>query len=154
VASWDATTETLLHFAARRDHLVKTVRPALAAGRWVISDRFYDSTLAYQGHGHGVARKLLAALLDAVVEANRPDLTVILDLPVEAGLARAAERAGREDRYERMDIEFHRRLRDGFHAIAAAEPARCAVVDAGAPIGEVRRRIFEIVNQRLGTDLQ
>jgi dTMP kinase len=73
---------------------------------------------------------------------------------VEEGLARAAGRAGREDRYERMDIEFHRRLRDGFHAIAAAEPARCAIVDAAAPIGEVQRRIRDIVGQRLGASLR
>ena len=114
VARWDPTTEALLHFAARRDHLVKTIRPALAAGRWVVCDRFYDSTLAYQGHGHGVARELLDTLLAAVVEGDRPDLTLILDLPVEEGLARAARRSGREDRYERMDVEFHERLR-GVH---------------------------------------
>jgi len=156
VARWDAVTETLLHFAARRDHLEKTIRPALAAGRWVISDRFYDSTVAYQGHGHGVATPLLEALLASVVAADRPDLTLILDLPVEAGLARAAGRsgrAGREDRYERMDIAFHRRLRDGFHAIAAAEPDRCVIVDAAAPIAEVERRIRAIVGQRLGVSL-
>jgi len=156
VARWDAVTETLLHFAARRDHLEKTIRPALAAGRWVISDRFHDSTLAYQGHGHGVATPLLEALLAAVVEGDRPDLTLILDLPVEAGLARAAGRsgrAGREDRYERMDIAFHRRLRDGFHAIAAAEPARCAIVAAAAPVDEVQGRIRAIIGQRLGLSL-
>jgi len=162
VARWDAVTETLLHFAARRDHLEKTIRPALAAGHWVISDRFYDSTLAYQGHGHGVATKLLEALLASVVAGDRPDLTLILDLPVEAGLARAAGRAGpagraggtgREDRYERMDVAFHRRLRDGFHAIAAAEPDRCVIVDAAAPIAEVERRIRAIVGQRLGVPL-
>jgi len=153
VARWDAVTETLLHFAARRDHLEKTIRPALAAGRWVISDRFYDSTMAYQGHGHGVAPPLLEALLTAVVAGDRPDLTLILDLPVEAGLARAAGRAGHEDRYERMDIAFHRRLREGFHALAAAEPARCAIVDAAAPVAEVDRRIRAIVGQRLGVPL-
>jgi dTMP kinase len=156
VARWDAVTETLLHFAARRDHLEKTIRPALAAGRWVISDRFYDSTLAYQGHGHGVATKLLEALLASVVDGDRPDLTLILDLPVEAGLARAAGRtggAGREDRYERMDVAFHRRLRDGFHAIAAAEPERCVIVDAAVPVAEVERRIRAIVGQRLGVSL-
>jgi len=156
VARWDAVTETLLHFAARRDHLEKTIRPALAAGRWVISDRFHDSTLAYQGHGHGVATPLLEALLAAVVEGDRPHLTLILDLPVEAGLARAAGRsgrAGREDRYERMDIAFHRRLRDGFHAIAAAEPERCVIVDAAVPVDEVERRIRAIVGQRLGVSL-
>lgn len=153
VARWDAVTETLLHFAARRDHLEKTIRPALAAGRWVISDRFHDSTLAYQGHGHGVATPLLDALLAAVVEGDRPDLTLILDLPVEAGLARAAGRAGREDRYERMDIAFHRRLRDGFRAIAAAEPERCVIVDAAAPVDEVQGRIRAIVGERLGVAL-
>ncbi len=153
VARWDATTEALLHFAARRDHLVKTIRPAIAAGRWVVCDRFYDSTLAYQGDGHGVARPLLETLLAAVVEGDRPDLTLILDLPVEEGLARAARRSGHEDRYERMDVEFHKRLRDGFHAIAAAEPARCVLIDAAAAIDEVHRRIVEIVGGRLGVHL-
>ena len=152
--SWDATTEVLLHFGARRDHLTRTIRPALATGQWVISDRFYDSTIAYQGYGHGVGRPLLDALLRAVVEDDRPDLTLILDLPVEEGLARAARRAGGEDRYERMDVAFHRRLRDGFRAIAAAEPERCAIVDAAASVIEVQRRIADTVSHRFGLALQ
>lgn len=90
VDRWDAATEALLHFAARRDHLLKTVWPALEAGKWVVSDRFADSTLAYQGYGHGLDLKVLGELYRLAVGEFRPDLTVILDLPVEIGLTRAA----------------------------------------------------------------
>lgn len=152
VGRWDPVAEALLHFAARRDHLARTVAPALAAGRWVVSDRFADSTLAYQGFGHGVDRGLIEALTRSVVGDFTPDLTLILDLPAEVGLARAAA-AGRnagEDRYERVGEGFHRRLRDGFLAIARAEPLRCAVVDGAGDIGQVQARIRAAVAQRLG----
>ena len=133
---WDAETESLLHFAARRDHLVKTIVPALEAGNWVLCDRFADSTIAYQGYGHGVSRRGLDQLYDLVSQGRSPDLTFILDLAVDAGLARASQRAragvaAREDRYERMDVVFHERLRAGFQEIAAAEPERCVVLDGG-----------------------
>ena len=131
---WDGLTEALLHFAARRDHLVRTVWPALDRGDWVISDRFADSTKAYQGYGHGLDPQVIDRLYDMVVGSFRPDLTLMLDLPIEAGLERAARRAGQETRYESMDLDFHRRLRQGFLEIARAEPSRCAVIDAqGTP---------------------
>jgi dTMP kinase len=153
VARWDATTEALLHFAARRDHLVKTIWPALDAGRWVVCDRFADSTRAYQGYGHGLDLVVIERLYADAVGAFAPDLTLILDLPVEAGLRRAAARAGGEDRYEQMDLTFHRRLRDGFLAIARAEPARCQVIDADRGIAEVQRSIRVAVGERLGIAL-
>lgn len=148
---WDGLAETLLHSAARRDHLARTVWPALERGAWVLCDRFADSTLAYQGWGHGVPPADIATVTRLVAGAFKPDLTLILDLPVEVGLARARERgAGGEDRYERLGVDFHRRLREGFLAIAAAEPGRCAVIDATRPLEEVRDAIRAEVARRLG----
>lgn len=150
---WGPVTEALLHTAARRDHLERTVWPALDAGRWVICDRFFDSTMAYQGYGLGLGRDLIAALQATALGDFRPDLTLILDLPVETGLARANARRGGEDRYERMDLEFHRRLRDGFLDIAGREPDRCAVIDAAHPVETVQARILDIVTRRLGVTI-
>jgi len=149
VQRWDAVTETLLHFAARRDHLANTVRPALDRGAWVISDRFADSTMAYQGYGHGVDRSAIADLYRICVGSLKPDLTLILDLPVEAGLARAAGRGGGEDRYERMDVAFHERLRQGFLEIARQEPGRCVVIDAARSEDEVHAQIIAAVRERM-----
>ncbi len=151
VGRWDAMTETLLHFAARRDHLVRTVWPSLAAGRWVVSDRFADSTVAYQGYGHGLGRDTVARLYDVVVGTFRPDLTLVLDLPVEEGLRRAAARQGGEDRYERMDRDFHERLRQGFLDIARRDSDRCVVIDAGGDVEAVHARIMAAVCDRLLT---
>lgn len=145
---WDGLTEALLHYAARRDHLVRTVIPALEAGTWVLSDRFNDSTVAYQGYGHGVALDDLQQLYRMVAGGLTPDLTLILDIPVEQGLARAGRRGDTDTRYERMGAGFHERLRAGFHAIAAAEPGRCAVVDAGAAIEAVQAAILAEVARR------
>ena len=147
---WGPVTEALLHTAARRDHLERTVWPALEAGHWVICDRFFDSTMAYQGYGLGLGRELIATLQGAALGDFRPDLTLILDLPVEDGLARAAARRGGEDRYERMDIAFHHRLRDGFLDIAAREPERCAIIDAAHPVETVQAAIMDCVTHRLG----
>ncbi len=129
---WDGITEALLHFAARRDHLRTTVWPALERGAWVVSDRFADSTLAYQGYGHGLDESVYRELYRMVCGAFQPDLTLILDLPVEEGLARAGGRGGGEDRYEGMGHAFHERLREGFLEIARKEPERCRVIDASA----------------------
>jgi dTMP kinase len=149
-AQWTPLTEALLHYAARADHLERTIRPALAAGRWVISDRFADSTTAYQGYGHGVALDFIAALYRQIVQDTAPDLTLILDLPAEEGLRRTLARAGREDRYEQMTIAFHRRLRDGFRAIARGEPRRCVVIDAGQSVDAVQAAVRTEISRRLG----
>ncbi|WP_096702878.1 dTMP kinase [Magnetospirillum sp. 15-1] len=146
---WDGVTEALLHFAARRDHLVKTVWPALERGAWVISDRFADSTLAYQGFGHGLDPDVIANLYRVAVGHFAPDLTLVLDLPVENGLERAGLRGGAEDRYERMGLGFHQRLRQGFLGIAAANPVRCAVIDATHSPDEVHGDIMATVRARL-----
>ncbi|MDO9500193.1 dTMP kinase [Falsiroseomonas sp.] len=148
-AGLDPLAEALLVFAARRDHLVSTIRPALAAGIWVISDRFADSTRAYQGHGQGVPAAAIEALAGIALEGQAPALTLVLDLPVEIGMARARRRGVAADRFEKLDAAFHQRIRDGFRAIAAAEPGRCAVVDATPDADAVASRISAIVDERL-----
>jgi dTMP kinase len=146
---WSAVSETLLMYAARRDHIERTIRPALERGAWVISDRFADSSRAYQGAGGGVSPDFLAAMETHVLEQTRPDLTLVLDLPVEQGLQRAGHRGGPEARFEAKGLAFHQRLRDAFLAIAQAEPARCVVIDALAPRDAVSEAIWAAVSARL-----
>ena len=146
---WDGVTEALLHFAARRDHLARTVWPALDAGRWVVSDRFADSTMAYQGYGHGLGREPIERLYAVTVGSFAPDLTLILDVPPESGIARTHARMDGEDRYERMDLSFHQRLRAGFLEIAALEPQRCVIIDASGSVDEVHAAILKAVAERL-----
>ena len=147
---WDGTTEALLHFAARRDHLRSTIWPALQRGAWVVSDRFADSTRAYQGHGHGLDLAALIRLQDVAIGNFQPDLTLILDLPIETGLARAATRRGTETRYESLPRDFHERVRNGFLQIAKSEPRRCALVDASGDIDTIAAAISRVVAERLG----
>lgn len=147
---WDAVTEALLHFAARRDHLQKTILPALDQGLWVVSDRFADSTLAYQGYGHGLDRKIFRELYAMVLGTFVPDLTVILDAPADIGLGRAKKRGGGEDRYEAMTLAFHQRLRQGFLDIAGREPDRCHVVDATLDESEVANEVLDLVLAQFG----
>lgn len=147
---WDGMTEALLHFAARRDHLRATVWPALKQGQWVVSDRFADSTRAYQGYGHGLDLGALDRLYDIAVGDFRPDLTLILDLPVEIGLARAAKRRGAETRYESLPRDFHDRVRAGFLETAKREPARCVVIDSNREIEKIAQDVVRIVAERLG----
>lgn len=147
---WDGITEALLHFAARREHLRSTVWPALERGDWVVSDRFADSTVAYQGYGHGIDRKLLAELYAIAVGDFRPDLTLILDLPIEVGLSRAAARRGNETRYESLPRDFHERVHRGFHEIAIANPGRCVTIDASGSIDQTAAAIAAAAVERLG----
>ena len=149
---WSPVTETLLMYAARRDHVERVIRPALARGAWVVCDRFADSTRAYQGAAGGTAAELIAALERFVLEETRPDLTLIFDLPVEVGLARAHARAGSEMRFESKGLAFHARLRDGFLAIAKAEPDRCALIDADGSVEAVEARVWAAVQARLAAD--
>ena len=147
---WDALTEALLHFAARQDHLRTTIRPALEHGKWVLTDRFEDSTVAYQAVGRGLDRSIIDQLSDMVVRNLKPDMTVILDIDPAVGIKRTNARSGDEDRYERMDLGFHQRLRQGFLDIAAAEPERCAVIDGAADIEIVSAEIEATVASRIG----
>ena len=146
-----AKIEALLFAAARIDHLDQTIRPAMLAGTWIVCDRFADSTRAYQGaHGGadvGYLRRLERITLDGV----RPDLTLILDLPAEQGLARAERRRGNDavDRFEKQSLPFHQALRDGFLAIAAEEPERCVIVDASPSQADVEQAIWDAVTHRL-----
>ncbi len=129
---WSAMEEALLFAAARLNHLTHTVRPALARGAWIICDRYYDSTRAYQVAAGGLNPDALD-VLNTLIEAPSPDLTLILDLDPSAGLARSRGAHVGEDRFERKSAEFHARVRAEFLAIAAREPGRCAIVDASQP---------------------
>ncbi len=143
--------EALMFAAARLDHLATLIRPSLARGAIVLCDRFSDSTRAYQGAAGGVDAETLAALERVVVGTTRPDLTLILDLPPEIGLARARrrDRAQGPDRFEAEALSFHQRLRAAFLAIAAAEPARCVVIDAQGAPDSVAQAIRAAVASRL-----
>lgn len=156
---WDPVSEVLLLFAARREHVEKKIKPALEKGIWVLSDRFADSTMAFQGYGHGLDKNLIRDIYKLSIGDFAPDLTLILDLPVKKGLARSGRKlqsrddfdSGKaEDRFERMGAEFHQRLRDGFLAIAKKEPQRCAVIDAIPDAKTVAGYILNVVDERLG----
>lgn len=151
-SDWQPLSEALLHAAARSEHLSQTVRPALERGRWVVSDRFSDSTRAYQGWGQGVSLQTLDQLESMVVGSDRPDLTLMLDIPPEAGLARARGRGQGADRYEAMDLAFHQRLRAGYRAIAKGEPDRCVLIDASGDLETVARAIRSAVRERLAVE--
>ena len=147
---WTPLTEVLLHYAARQDHICAVIEPALAAGQWVVCDRFFDSTLAYQGYGHRVPLNFIETLRQQIVcDIYQPDITVILDLPAAEGLSRSHARDNTERRYESMPVEFHERLRRGFQEIAKREPKRCVVVDANQPIDEVQAAIRLAISKRL-----
>ena len=155
VAKWDAMTEALLMFAARRDHLVKTVWPAMKEGKTVICDRFADSTMAYQGFGYadkGLGQATVENLYRTVVGDFKPDLTIILDMPVEAGVERAVRRDANVNRYEKMGLDFHRNLRNAFLEIEKKEPDRCVVIDANRTIEEISEDIKAVVRARLLKD--
>lgn len=147
-----ADAETLLFAAARDDHVRQTIAPALAAGRWVICDRFIDSTRVYQGALGGVDPRLIRGLERVTVGAIIPDLTFIMDVPAEIGLTRAGRRRGgaQADRFEAETIEFHQKLRQSFLELAQREPGRCVVIDATQPKTAVIERIWSIVTERLG----
>lgn len=145
---WDALTETLLLFAARSDHVERTIRPALHAGKFVVCDRFTDSTYAYQGAGRGTPRETVRRVESIVLEDFKPDMTLVLDLPVETGLARALARGGGESRFESFDAAFHERLRQAFLDIARRAPDRCIVIDATGSEDEVAAAIWDAVARR------
>jgi len=139
---WTGMTEVLLHFAARADHLERVVRPALSEGKWVLCDRFVDSSMAYQGVAQSLGKDVISDLTNLVVSTTMPDLTLILDLPVADGLTRAGARGEGEDRYEKMGQAFHEALRQAFLDIATDAPDRCKVIDATADINAVQQAIW------------
>jgi dTMP kinase len=142
--------ETLLFAAARDDHVHTVIEPALKQGIWVLCDRFSDSTRVYQGSVGQVAPAVLNAMQRVTIGDLKPDLTVILDVPVEVGMQRAAARrgAGAPDRFEAEDIKFHQELRDAYRQIAAAEPQRCVLIDATAEFGIVAANIWSALRDR------
>lgn len=146
-----AETEAILFAAARDDHVRNTILPALKAGKWVISDRFIDSTRVYQGTLGKVDQRLIRSLERVTVGQAVPELTFILDVPAQIGLARAKSRRGQSsaDRFEAESTEFHEKLREEYRALAAAEPNRCIVIDGRAPRKAVSDRIWAIVQDRL-----
>ncbi len=146
-----AETETILFAAARDDHMRSTIVPALEAGQWVICDRFIDSTRVYQGILGKVDGKLIRGLERVTVGAAMPELTFILDVPANVGLARAKSRrgTGAVDRFEAESVEYHEHLRQAYLALAKLEPKRCIVVDGRAPRDVVADRIWAVVSERL-----
>jgi dTMP kinase len=149
---WLPLSEALLLLAARYDHVVRRIAPALVDGRWVLCDRFMDSTRVYQGLAGAVGEAVIDRLHATVLGDLRPDLTVILDVPVATGLGRRQEAAGGQ-RYERMSNAFHEQVRAGFLALARAQPERCVVVDATRPVDTIADNIRNLVAHRLGVDL-
>ncbi|WP_315711943.1 MULTISPECIES: dTMP kinase [unclassified Bradyrhizobium] len=147
--------ETLLFAAARDDHVRNVILPALNQGSWVLCDRFFDSTRAYQGSQGKVAPDVLNAMQRVTIGDLKPDLTLILDVPVEIGLQRAGARrgAGTPDRFEGEDIKFHKGLREAFHKIAAEDPRRCVLIDATASAETVSQLVWDAVRERLFTEV-
>ena len=147
---WSLAAETLLHFAARAEHVERAIRPALQAGTWVVCDRFADSTMAYQGYGLGADRGRIAAL--TAMMAMVPDLTLVLDVSEAVAVERMRTRARQLDRYERMDAAFHARVRQGFRTIARTTPRRCVLVDADGTPEQVHAAVMAAVGRRLGVE--
>ncbi len=151
-ASLGPAAEAILFAAARIDHIDATIEPALSAGKFVVCDRYADSTRAYQGAREQLDPRFLRALERVTLGAVRPDLTLIFDLPAAEGLARARSRRGHHngpDRFEGEDLQFHESLRAAFLAIAAAEPGRCAIIDASRSEEDVSEAIFSVISARL-----
>ena len=147
-----ANGEALLFAAARDEHVQRVIEPALARAQWVLCDRFFDSTRVYQGRLGAADLKLIKAMERVTIGHLQPDLTIVLDVPAEVGLARAAARRGKAvaDRFEAEDIGFHRRLRDAFRQITIDDPLRCILVAADADIATVAERVWTAVTQKFG----
>jgi len=147
---WTPLSETLLFIAARADHVARLVEPALSRGEWVVSDRFSDSTYVYQGVARGLGVEKVRRLHEAALGSFAPDLTIVLDLDPVEGLKRASGRGqGNENRFERFDADFHRKLRAAVHDIARAEPRRCVVIDGGRAPEMVAADVWRAVEERL-----
>ena len=151
---WDSMTELLLMYAARRSHLRDTVWPALAAGKWVISDRYADSSRAFQGIAGNLGLDTVEQIHRVTVGEFEPALVLIMDLPESIALQRALDRGGKEDRFEKKGADYHARVRAAFLQIAASDPVRYHVINADQSMDQVSQAIIETVNQRFDLDLQ
>ncbi len=148
VGRWSPITEVLLLYAARSDHWINVIAPALERGEWVICDRFADSTLAYQGYGHGVDRVFIHKLYTAVIGTRQPDWTFMFDLDPAVGVQRALKRHTSENRFEHMNMDFHNRVREGFTKIAHQNPHRCHIIDANQSVYAIHKEIVnKVLNQ-------
>jgi dTMP kinase len=145
---WSALSEALLFTAARNDHLDRVVRPALRDGAWVLCDRYADSTWAYQVAGGGLPEETFVTL-HKLISANRPDLTIVLDVDPQAGVGRSRGGETGEARFEAMDMAFHTRVREAFLSIAAREPDRCVVIDSGVAKEDVLHAALNAIDRRL-----
>lgn len=148
VGRWDAISELLMMCAARNEHVQHLIKPALQEGKWVICDRFIDSTVAYQGYAGNVNLKVIEALNALVLHDVRPDITFVLDLPPEEGLERTLRRSNTENRFESKGLEFHQKLYEGFKAIAEQEPDRCVTIDATQSINAVQVAMRNVITER------
>ncbi|MBM3632258.1 MAG: dTMP kinase [Alphaproteobacteria bacterium] len=147
IGRWSPMTEVLLLYAARAEHWNSVIEPALKRGEWVICDRFADSTLAYQGYGHGVDRVFINKLYASVIGTEQPDWTFVFDLDPEIGVQRALKRHTSENRFEHMDMQFHNRVRAGFLKIAHQNTQRCRIIDATQSVYAIHKEIASVVTK-------
>jgi dTMP kinase len=153
IDSWNPLSETLLFNAARADHIQRLINPALASGKTVICDRFIDSTIVYQGIGKGLGEGYIKSLHHLLFGNFMPNLTIMLDIDPEEGIRRALACSGDETRFEGLDIEFHKRIRAGFQAIAKNEPERCVMLNAAQDVNSLHGQIIETIRARCGIAL-
>ena len=149
---WSPITEALLHISARSDHLEKIIKPNLKKGIWVICDRFRDSTIAYQGYGNGLKLNVLEIMQDSIFNKFHADLTIILDMDVNKCIRRVKKRKFGLQKYEKMNINFHKKIRNGFLKIAEKNKKRCYVLNADENEIVINKKILEIINKRFKTN--
>jgi dTMP kinase len=160
--NFDPLTEAMLMMSARREHLVNKIWPSMDQGKWVVSDRFVDSTRAFQGYGMGLDQGLIDRIYAMIAGDFQPDLTFVFDIDAEKGLSRslkqlavtADKNESTEDRYERMGVPFHNRLRQGFLEIAKRFPDRCVIIDAAQDIATIHGQILKTIETRFGISLR
>ena len=145
---WSPITEALLHISARSDHLEKIIKPNLEKGTWVICDRFRDSTIAYQGYGNGLKLNVLEVMQDSIFNKFHADLTIILDMNVEDCFKRIRKRKSGIQKYEKMSINFHKKIRNAFLEIAKKNKKRCVILKADKDIMQINKKILKIINKR------
>ena len=150
---WSPITEALLHISARSDHIEKIIKPNLKKGKWILCDRFRDSTIAYQGYGNGLKLDVLEMLQDSLFSKFNADLTILLDADPKLTLIRARKRKKGITKYEKMNISFHKKVRKGFLQIAKKNRSRCKIVSAVGNKIEINKKIIKIINQKFRTKL-
>ncbi len=147
--AWEPISELMLYLAARKEHVEKVISPALKQGTWVLCDRFSDSTIAYQGYGHGLDIAFIQQLTNLSMNHFSPDLTLLLDIPPKQGVARAKSCSGQEVRYEQMNMDFHERVRQGFLDLASQHPKRFITIDATQDTDAVFNSICRTIDQAI-----